>query len=87
MKYVNAAGLLPRELVQELQEYIQGGYIYVPAIHEQRKCWGVSSGYREELIQRNRSIVEAYRNGISMEELADRYHLSIYAIRKIIYQK
>lgn len=27
MKYVNAAGLLPRELVQELQEYIQGGYI------------------------------------------------------------
>lgn len=59
--------------------------IYVPAIHEQRKCWGESSGYREELI--NRRIVEAYRNGISMEELADRYHLSIYAIRKIIYQK
>lgn len=27
MKYVNAAGLLPRELVQELQEYIQGGYM------------------------------------------------------------
>ncbi len=36
MKYVNAAGLLPRELVQELQEYIQGGYIYVPAIHRRK---------------------------------------------------
>lgn len=28
MKYINAAILLPDELVKELQEYIQGGYIY-----------------------------------------------------------
>lgn len=40
MKYINATILLPDELVKELQGYIQGGYIYVPAIHEQRKCWG-----------------------------------------------
>ena len=30
MKYVNANTLLPAVLVEELQGYIQGGYIYVP---------------------------------------------------------
>ena len=85
MKYINAAMLLPDELVKELQGYIQGGYIYVPAIHEQRKCWGELSGYRRELHQRNSRIIEEYKNGISIEELAERYYLSVYAIRKIIY--
>ncbi|MDE5597189.1 MAG: hypothetical protein K2J04_05100 [Lachnospiraceae bacterium] len=85
MKYINAAMILPDELVKELQGYIQGGYIYVPAIHEQRKCWGELSGYRKELHQRNSRIIEEYKNGISIEELAERYYLSIYAIRKIIY--
>ena len=31
MKYVNANAILPEELVKELQEYLQAGYIYVPA--------------------------------------------------------
>ena len=44
-------------------------------------------GYREELKRRNQIIVSEYRQGTSVEELADRYYLSIYAIRKIIYQK
>lgn len=85
MKYINAAILLPDQLVKELQGYIQGGYIYVPAIHEQRKCWGELSGYRKELHQRNSRIIEEYKNGASIEELAERYYLSVYAIRKIIY--
>lgn len=87
MKYINAKVLLPNGLVKELQEYIQGGYIYVPAIQEQQKHWGELSGYRAELQERNKLIVAEYRNGISIEELADKYFLSIYAIRKIIYQK
>lgn len=87
MKYVNAKILLPDGLVKELQEYIQGGYIYVPAIQEQQKHWGELSGYRKELQERNASIVAEYRSGISIEELADKYFLSVYAIRKIIYQK
>lgn len=86
MKYRNATILLPDELVKELQRYVQGEYIYVPAIHEQRKCWGELSGYRKELLLRNSKIIEEYKSGISMEELAQRYYLSIHAIRKIIYQ-
>ena len=87
MKYINAHAILPDMLVEELQKYIQGGYLYVPADQAQQKRWGEASGYRQELQQRNRRIVEEFRNGISMEELAEKYFLSVYAIRKIIYQK
>lgn len=87
MKYVNAKELLPNVLVKELQSYIQGGYIYVPANPEQQKHWGELSGYRRELKERNLKIVEEYHSGFSIEVLADKYFLSVYAIRKIIYKK
>ena len=87
MKYINANAILPDVLVEELQKYVQAGYIYIPAKDEQRKSWGELSGYRKELKRRNQMIVSEYRQGTSVEELADRYYLSIYAIRKIIYQK
>lgn len=87
MKYINANAILPDMLVEELQKYVQAGYIYVPAKGEQHKSWGELSGYRKELSQRNEAIIEKYRKGVSMEALAEEYHLSVYAIRKIIYQK
>lgn len=87
MKYINAHAILPDMLVEELQEYVQAGYIYIPAKDEQHKSWGELSGYRRELKKRNEIIIEKYRKGISINELAKEYYLSIYAIRKIIYQK
>lgn len=87
MKYINAKEILPDKLIKELQEYVQAGYVYVPAKNEQHKSWGELSGYRKELSKRNSIIISKYRNGASIEELADRYYLSIYAIRKIIYKK
>ena len=85
MKYVNANTLLPAVLVEELQGYIQGGYIYVPVRQDQPKHWGELSGYREELEKRNREIIRSFKAGDSMEYLAEKYYLSVYAIRMIIY--
>lgn len=87
MKYVNATTILPDMLIEELQKYVQAGYVYIPAKDEQHKSWGELSGYRKELKKRNEEIIMKYEQGTSMEELADYYHLSIYAIRKIIYQR
>lgn len=70
MKYVNAKAVLPYHLVEELQEYIQAGYIYIPAREDRHRAWGEQSGCRREL-----------------EELGDKYCLSVHAIRKIVYQK
>ena len=53
MKYLNATSVLPDTLVKELQNYVQGGYIYIPIEQEQQKRWGEASGYRQELEQRN----------------------------------
>lgn len=87
MKYVNAKVILPDELVKELQNYIQGGFIYVPVGREHKKRWGEVSGYRKELEQRNRQIKKEYHGGVSIEYLSEKYGLSFYAVRKIIYQK
>jgi len=87
MKYVNANTILPDNLVRELQQYIQGEYIYIPALYKQRKQWGEKTGYREELKQRNITIRTQYHNGSSMESLAKQHCLSLSAIRKIIYQQ
>ena len=48
---------------------------------------GEVSGYRQELAQRNHRIKEEYQSGISMECLSEKYCLSLYTVRKIIYQK
>lgn len=87
MKYQNAQAILPEALVNELQNYVQGEYIYIPVGREKQKRWGEVSGYRKELEQRNQQMKKEYQNGISMERLAERYCLSLYAVRKIIYQK
>ena len=87
MKYLNAQVILPDALVKELQTYVQGGYIYVPIEQEQQKRWGEVSGYRQELQWRNRQIREQYQQGCSVDSLAEKYCLSVHAIRKIIYQK
>ena len=87
MKYVNANDILPDMLIEELQKYVQAGYIYIPAKSKQHKSWGELSGYRKELERRNKAIIKEYRRGVSIEKLADKYYLSKYAIRKIIYQK
>lgn len=41
------------------------------------------SRVKQELLERNAKIMEAYRDGVSMEELAERYYLSIHAIRNL----
>lgn len=87
MKYRNATAILPDALVKELQKYVQAEYLYIPAKHEQHRAWGELSGYRRELKIRNEAIIAEYRQGTSIETLADRYCLSIHGIRKIIYQK
>ena len=87
MKYVNANTVLPSALVEELQKYIQAEYLYVPAKNEQRRAWGELSGYKEEICKRDERIVSEFRDGETIASLAERYHLSVYAIRKIIYQK
>ncbi|KKO51674.1 CD3324 family protein [Paenibacillus sp. DMB20] len=87
MRYINASVVLPEELVEKLQEYVQGKYLYIPARKNEYKVWGELSGARKEINKRNDAILHAYLSGASVEELSESFFLSTYAIRKIIYQK
>lgn len=39
MKYINAAEILPKQLLKELQTYIEGSVLYVPKVST-KKEWG-----------------------------------------------
>lgn len=84
MKYENARDLLPEHLLRQVQKYISGKLVYIPA-RERKRQWGAVSGYRQYLQERNRSIRAQYAMGDSMEALAEEYHLSHDSIRKIVY--
>lgn len=86
MKYIKADSILPITLIEELQNYIQGGYIYIPSKNENKKGWGELSGYKREIEKRNKKIRMDYKHGKSIEELSKSYFLSIHSIRKIIYK-
>jgi Mor family transcriptional regulator len=76
--------LLPPELLNEIQKYVQGREIYIPKATENYARWGERSGIRADLAERNRDIVQHYINGASVEELMSQFHLSYDSIRKII---
>lgn len=81
--YKNAGDILPHALLCALQEYCEGELIYVP-VRGERRAWGEKSGARVALAARNKEIRTRYAQGDSIERLAERYHLSVHTIRKIV---
>lgn len=84
MKYKNAQDILPDRLLRELQQYVSGETLYIPN-RQGRKSWGESSGAREYYKRRNEEIRQKYREGVSLEQLAEAYNLSMDSIRKIVW--
>lgn len=46
MKYINAADILPQELLEEIAQYASGKLLYVPSLHE-KSSWGERSGSKK----------------------------------------
>jgi Mor family transcriptional regulator len=82
--YKNASRILPPRLLAELQRYVAGESIYVPAPGGARRGWGERSGARATLARRNAEIRRLRARGASPAELADAYNLSDDTIRKIL---
>jgi Mor family transcriptional regulator len=87
MKYVKADAVLPEELIIEIQKYVQGETIYIPKPEKVRQKWGAKSGSRRFFETRNSSIRLAFQQGITIQELAEQYFLSVETIKKIVYVK
>lgn len=87
MSYIKADEILPQELIRQIQEYVDGVYIYIPRKPGTRHPWGEKTDYRAELRARNNRIRGDYEDGTGMAALSRKYHLSEKNIRRILQKK
>lgn len=87
MRYQKATEILPEELVELIQMYIDGEYVYIPRKMENKRTWGEGTGAREERKLRDLSIYRDYASGICVKMLAERYYLSEKSIQRIVLQE
>ena len=86
MGYRNAKDIFPDRLLRQIQKYVSGETIYVPA-GEEKKDWGETSGYQRYIRERNAEIRTAFKNGTPIDGLAEQYSLSYDTIKRIVYSK
>lgn len=84
MGYQNAVSILPADLLEAIQQYIDGEYIYIPRKAENKKRWGEVKNSRQYIQERNAIIFSQYQNGISVEDIASCNYLSPKTIYKIV---
>ena len=84
MSYIKAEEVLPEELIRQIQEYVDGVYIYISRKPGTRHSWGEETSYRSELKERNDRIRSDYTQGTSVSALSRKYHLSEKSIRRIL---
>lgn len=87
MRYARAQDLIPAKLLQELQQYVDGAYLYVPRKQENRLSWGERTHSKQETARRNAAIFHDAQRGESVEALAERYFLSEKTIRRILLEE
>lgn len=87
LTYKNGKDILPSKLLKQIQQYITGENIYIPANQQERVGWGEKNGTKEYLIDRNNEIYQLYILGQSMDQIAQLFHLSKDSIKKIIYHR
>jgi Mor family transcriptional regulator len=86
VKYKNGKDIFPPQLLRQIQEYVSGRLVYIPAA-EGKRAWGETSGYRRYLAERNAEIRARFGKGAGLEALAEEYYLSCETIKKIVYSK
>lgn len=87
MGYRKAEEILPIELIELIQKYVDGESIYIPRKQECRKEWGACTLIKQELGNRNLEIYRDYISGMAVAELAEKYFLSQKSIQRIIREK
>ena len=87
MSYINAGDRLPAHILELIQDYVEGEYIYIPKKESNKKSWGESTSTKKELARRNDDIYTQYMAGVKVTELAQAYFLSPKSIQRIVLNK
>ena len=86
MSYINAEEVLPKNLIEEIQKYIDGQLMYIPRKNENVLSWGEKNGTKVKLAERNQMIVNRFYSGETITELSRAYYLSEKRIQGIIHE-
>lgn len=84
MCYIKAKTVLPTEVIELIQKYVEGEYIYIPRKESNRQQWGATTNTRKEINLRDSHIYDEYMTGVSRIALAEKYFLSKKSIDRII---
>lgn len=87
MRYLRAKDILPAELLNQLQEYIDGAYLYIPRKNENRLAWGDRTQSKTETASRNREIYQRALEGEAAAQLAEAYFLTEKTVRRILLEE
>lgn len=82
MSYISAEDVLPKELIETIQQYVSGTSIYIPC--KEKKVWGSQTKTKQYYKLRNQEICIKHKNGIPTESLAAEYSLTEKSIQRII---
>lgn len=64
MSYISAEDVLPKELIEMIQQYVSGKSIYIPS--KEKKDWGSESKTKQYYTSRNQEICRKHRMGSSV---------------------
>ncbi|MBK1812754.1 hypothetical protein JHL18_19210 [Clostridium sp. YIM B02505] len=87
MSYSNGKDIFPSEVLEIIQNYVDGEYIYIPRKDENKIAWGELTKSKNELLKRNTNIYEDYLKGMSTQLLSEKYYLSPKSIQRIVSEK
>lgn len=82
MSYISAENILPKELIETIQQYVSGKSIYIPC--KEKTVWGSRTETRQYYKIRNHEICTKHKEGISVKKLAEEYSLSEKSIQRIL---
>ena len=82
MSYIKAETVLPQELIETIQQYVDGKMIYIPCKEKQE--WGTTTSAKAFFRERNERIYETYKSGMRLCDLARRFSLSEKSIQRIL---
>ncbi|MFR3457068.1 MAG: CD3324 family protein [Bilophila wadsworthia] len=85
MSYTNADRILPRELLDAIQQYADGVYLYIPRKAERKRAWGEATDSRRERLARNRELYEKHLGGAPVHKLAEEYYLSAKTLKSCLH--
>lgn len=82
MSYVSAEDVLPKELIETIQQYVSGKNIYIPC--KEKKVWGSRTKTNQYYKERNHEICAKHKMGISIKMLSGEYSLSEKSVQRIL---